>query len=298
MKELPTIQELQSFIVYSKTGNFTLAAQQLNITQSAFSAQMKKLERVVGVKLIDRSTRGSSLTHEGEVFLPEAERIIESLERSIHAIRLESKLERPVLNIGILRSMGDLRLNRYVSYFSKHTSDFALTIYDMEEEEILLDLRENRIDIAMLYLPNDKDMSMYSSTSICEDTMVYFAPRLLKDKEPISREDILANKFVMYPPKYFISRVLKNYLGDFAITRSNYNRLSNPGAMINYCRQNDAGAIISKRLLHALGISEGFVELQQPLKLQACFAYRKSNSKWDVMKLFMDHVVADAPKVI
>ena len=88
MKELPTIQELQSFIVYSKTGNFTLAAQQLNITQSAFSAQMKKLERVVGVKLIDRSTRGSSLTHEGEVFLPEAERIIESLKRTIHAIRL------------------------------------------------------------------------------------------------------------------------------------------------------------------------------------------------------------------
>ena len=37
-------------------GNFTLAAQAANITQSAFSAQMKKLERLVGVKLIARST--------------------------------------------------------------------------------------------------------------------------------------------------------------------------------------------------------------------------------------------------
>ena len=49
MDELPTLQELQSFITYSKMGNFTLAAQAANITQSAFSAQMKKLERLVGV---------------------------------------------------------------------------------------------------------------------------------------------------------------------------------------------------------------------------------------------------------
>ena len=42
MDELPTLQELQSFITYSKMGNFTLAAQAANITQSAFSAQMKK----------------------------------------------------------------------------------------------------------------------------------------------------------------------------------------------------------------------------------------------------------------
>ena len=49
MKELPTMQELQSFITYNKTGSFTLAAQSMNITQSAFSAQMKKLERLVGV---------------------------------------------------------------------------------------------------------------------------------------------------------------------------------------------------------------------------------------------------------
>ena len=47
MKELPTMQELQSFITYNKTGSFTLAAQTMNITQSAFSAQMKKLERLL-----------------------------------------------------------------------------------------------------------------------------------------------------------------------------------------------------------------------------------------------------------
>ena len=70
-----------------KTGSFTLAAQSMNITQSAFSAQMKKLERLVGVKLISRSTRGSRLTPEGELFLPEAEQVLDTLERAIQSIR-------------------------------------------------------------------------------------------------------------------------------------------------------------------------------------------------------------------
>ncbi len=34
--------------------------------------------------------------------------------------------------------------------------EFSVSIYDMEEEELMLDLRENRIDIALLYLPNNK----------------------------------------------------------------------------------------------------------------------------------------------
>ena len=41
MKELPTMQELQSFITYNKTGSYISNAQSMNITQSAFSAQMK-----------------------------------------------------------------------------------------------------------------------------------------------------------------------------------------------------------------------------------------------------------------
>ena len=66
--ELPTIQELKNFIIYSKYRNFTAAAKAANITQSAFSAQMKKLEEIVGVCLIERSNRGSHLTPDGELF--------------------------------------------------------------------------------------------------------------------------------------------------------------------------------------------------------------------------------------
>lgn len=294
MEELPTLQELQSFITYSKMGNFTLAAQAANITQSAFSAQMKKLERLVGVKLIARSTRGSRLTPEGEKFLPEAEHIIETLERAIHSIRLANKLERPMLNVGILRSIGDVRMNAHVAYFQQTNPNFAISVYDMEEEEILLDLRENRIDIGTCYLPNNKDMSAYESIALREDSVVYYAPNRKMDSHPVTCEEILEYPMVMYPPKYFMSHRLKSYFSEEGRqTLPQLVRLSNPYAMIDYCKRNEAGAMISRHLLEALGIEEGVYTLAKPLYLQVCFVYRNNNSKWETMKTFMDYITQE-----
>lgn len=294
MEELPTLQELQSFITYSKMGNFTLAAQAAIITQSAFSAQMKKLERLVGVKLIARSTRGSRLTPEGEKFLPEAEHIIETLERAIHSIRLANKLERPMLNVGILRSIGDVRMNAHVAYFQQTNPNFAISVYDMEEEEMLLDLRENRIDIGTCYLPNNKDMSAYESIALREDSVVYYAPNRKMDAHPVTCEEILDYPMVMYPPKYFMSHRLKSYFSEEGRqSLPQLVRLSNPYAMIDYCKRNESGALISRHLLEALGIEEGVYTLAKPLYLQVCFVYRNNNSKWETMKTFMDYIAQE-----
>lgn len=294
MEELPTLQELQSFITYSKMGNFTLAAQAANITQSAFSAQMKKLERLVGVKLIARSTRGSRLTPEGAKFLPEAEHIIETLERAIHSIRLANKLERPMLNVGILRSIGDVRMNAHVAYFQQTNPNFAISVYDMEEEEMLLDLRENRIDIGTCYLPNNKDMSAYESIALREDSVVYYAPNRKMDAHPVTCEEILDYPMVMYPPKYFMSHRLKSYFSEEGRqSLPQLVRLSNPYAMIDYCKRNESGALISRHLLEALGIEEGVYTLAKPLYLQVCFVYRNNNSKWETMKTFMDYIAQE-----
>ena len=65
MGDLPSIQQLECFIIYGRVQNFMRAAKEANITQSAFSAQMKNLESALGVTLIQRSKRGSHLTEAG-----------------------------------------------------------------------------------------------------------------------------------------------------------------------------------------------------------------------------------------
>lgn len=68
--------QLRTLVAIAETGSFTRAAAQVNLTQSAISLQIKRLEEQVGRRLIERSARTVTLTHEGEVLLGYARRIL------------------------------------------------------------------------------------------------------------------------------------------------------------------------------------------------------------------------------
>ncbi|MER2510567.1 LysR family transcriptional regulator [Amaricoccus sp.] len=68
---------LRSFVAVSDTGGVTRAAAQLNLTQSAVSMQLKRLEESLGQPLLDRSARAISLTAQGEQLLGFARRMLD-----------------------------------------------------------------------------------------------------------------------------------------------------------------------------------------------------------------------------
>lgn len=67
---------LRSFVTVSDAGGVTRAAAQLNLTQSAVSMQLKRLEETTGQPLIDRSGRGVALTPQGEQLAGYARRML------------------------------------------------------------------------------------------------------------------------------------------------------------------------------------------------------------------------------
>ncbi len=68
---------LRSFVTVADAGGVTRAAAQLNLTQSAVSMQLKRLEEALGQPLLDRSQRTISLTAQGEHLLGYARRLID-----------------------------------------------------------------------------------------------------------------------------------------------------------------------------------------------------------------------------
>lgn len=71
------VTTLRSFVAVADLGGVTRAAGVLNLTQSAVSMQLKRLEELLGVPLLDRSTRAIGLTAAGEQLLSYARRIVE-----------------------------------------------------------------------------------------------------------------------------------------------------------------------------------------------------------------------------
>jgi DNA-binding transcriptional LysR family regulator len=67
---------LRSFVTVAETGGVTRAAHQLNLTQSAVSMQLKRLEDMLQLPLLDRAGRGVQLTAHGEQLLSYGRRIL------------------------------------------------------------------------------------------------------------------------------------------------------------------------------------------------------------------------------
>ncbi len=86
------IKQLRYFIAIAEEGSLSAAAQRVNVAQPSLSQHVLSLERDLGVKLLERSPRGVSLTQAGEILLSHAREIAASLENAVEAVR-QSGLE-------------------------------------------------------------------------------------------------------------------------------------------------------------------------------------------------------------
>ena len=71
------INQLKSFVTVAHHGNLTQVAERLFLSQPAVSAQIKAIENDLGTPLFNRTSSGMSLTRAGEIFLPEAESLLQ-----------------------------------------------------------------------------------------------------------------------------------------------------------------------------------------------------------------------------
>ena len=95
MSRLPPLNTLRSFEVAGRHLNFSRAAEEFNVTQSAVSHQMKLLEERLGARLFKRANNGLILTDAGQRLLPAVRDSFARLEKVVAEIDAEAR-ETPV----------------------------------------------------------------------------------------------------------------------------------------------------------------------------------------------------------
>lgn len=294
---LPTIAQLECFIIYGRVGNFARAAQEAHITQSAFSAQIKRLEITLGVTLIQRSKRGSQLTEEGQLFLSRITGWMDGLRKIVYETRSAAD-SRPVeLNVGILRSLGDIHMNRHIAHFRKDIPQLRFNVFDMATYQIHQALTEGRLDVVSTYfvkesLPRRTKPADFAVVHFCTDNLVYYAPLLKMGEAPLTREQILDQPLVLYPTSYYMNEIYLRYFAGTPQVPQICARLSTPYAIIHYCQENEAGALLPERLLKTLGHREGWHRLETPLRAEGFLIYRKNNPKLALIQAYAQQVLA------
>jgi DNA-binding transcriptional LysR family regulator len=93
------LEAVRTFVAVAETGHFQAAADELGISQQAVSKRIAALERHLAVTLLVRTSRGSRLSLDGQVFLPHARKILTTVEHAEQAVRPSSRpLRVDVLN--------------------------------------------------------------------------------------------------------------------------------------------------------------------------------------------------------
>ncbi|HEX6933475.1 MAG TPA: LysR substrate-binding domain-containing protein [Streptosporangiaceae bacterium] len=95
------LRQLRFFVTLAEELHFGRAAAREHIVQSALSQQIQRLERELGVKLLDRSTHHVALTAAGAAFLNEARQVLSSANRAV-AVARQAGDPAPVLQVGIV----------------------------------------------------------------------------------------------------------------------------------------------------------------------------------------------------
>ncbi|MFB4286369.1 LysR family transcriptional regulator [Nonomuraea sp. ATR24] len=141
------LRQLRYFVTLAEELHFGRAAAREHIVQSALSQQIQRLEREVGVRLLDRSTHHVALTPAGSAFLVEARQILNHVSRAGQTAR-NAAASTPTLRVGIIDAGYDTMPKILRELQESHS---GITIHQVEAgtPEQYRQLADGRLDIAI-----------------------------------------------------------------------------------------------------------------------------------------------------
>jgi DNA-binding transcriptional LysR family regulator len=143
------IRQLEAFIAIAQEGSFTQAAERLDIRQPSLSARIRRLERSMGGKLINRSSRPVALTPLGVSFFPLAERALAILEAAGELARAEHLDSGLQLRLGCPFSAATYLMPEVVNRFSHSYPQAELYIETGNSDFVVSRLKDELIDLGL-----------------------------------------------------------------------------------------------------------------------------------------------------
>ena len=163
--------QLEYFRVLCKYGNYTLASQELNVSQPALSMAIKKLEETCCGHLIDRKRKTFALTQKGETLLAWAVVIHNDMENMLQAIGAFSARQREVIRLAFPMPLCPELTSRIIPDFSNLHSDIAMHLIQAGHTTIVSSLLNGSVDLGIFCA----DMLTTTLESVPYKTLEYWA---------------------------------------------------------------------------------------------------------------------------
>ena len=152
-----TLKQLTYFLEIAKMRNFTKAAANLYISQSALSKTVKAMECELGVQLIDRTVNHFKLTPEGEIFYQKGLIAIKNINSELEDLYGSLGTEKGHITVGIPPVIGTAYFTSIIYKFRNMYPDVELKIIEAGANTIKKWVSEGEVDIGVVILPVSND---------------------------------------------------------------------------------------------------------------------------------------------
>lgn len=178
--------KLKCFLAVVKYKHFTLAAEEMCISQSSLSKQIKALEYELGTKLFCRNTRNISLTPFGEEFVEFSSRVIQEYNQMNIKLREHIGLEKQSLKIGAVPVMNQHGITSMIASFEKSFSNIHIEIVQRKTKELINLLEAGEIDIAFFVTDSKTDLNFHTYPVMYDELAL-----IVDVKHPLANRDII-----------------------------------------------------------------------------------------------------------
>ena len=184
------LKDLKYLVALADTGHFGKAAERTFVSQPTLSAQLKKLEEYLGVKLVERQPKNVQLTDIGKQVVIRARRMLEQGEEIIALGRTNADPLSGRIKVALIPTVGPYLLPRVTQKIRKTLPNLGLMLYEYQTEPLLKRLRDGEFDLGIIALPSDADG--LESRVLYEEAFVLAVPQqhALSEKSVVRIQDL------------------------------------------------------------------------------------------------------------
>ncbi|MFS8118240.1 MAG: LysR family transcriptional regulator, partial [Microcoleus sp.] len=239
------LSQIQALIAVADCENFSVAALQMELSQSAVSHAIASLETELGVQLFHRGRHGAQLTPVGERVLLHGRQIARALEMMVKEADLEKGLQGGQVRIVTFRSVATHILPGIISQFRDRFPNIAVSITEVYYTQAVEEaLRSGKADIGFVSLPISDE---FETREILRDKYIVLLPPTAKSlNTKITWEELAAYPLILQPSETACSIPLRKYLATSELPINIAYELSEDSTIVSMVLQGLGTAILPR----------------------------------------------------
>jgi DNA-binding transcriptional LysR family regulator len=209
------IEQLEYLLAVSRHGSLRRASENLHVSQPALSEAISRLERELGVELLDRRRSGARISQAGRELLEPVGEVLAAVTR-LQAAAGDQLAARQQLRVGTVNAGTVTLLLPALSAFQSERPSSTVEIRNLQQDDIFVKLAEGALDIGLINVFEGDDVPPeleFTALVTGRPVAVLPAGHPLAERSAVTADDLRAERFVAMRSGYLMHRLAHRLFG-------------------------------------------------------------------------------------